>query len=467
MKNKEGKQKSYEIKKILRFKTFCGNIDSVDYDDLDNYDYNYDFADDDECRKIGSIRTLFKEFDRDYYKPIRTDNGFAGRNNNYIEYTSRGDRHENLSSEEYLKMIRPYLRDLIDDHKPTTESNNEDNNNNNNINDSDRDSDRDNDSDRAEWKMKNNCISTKSFEETCTIYTKSEPTEIFMGSNTNDVIDRLFNTLLQRFQQAIKTSIEGSIFTHESVRLLYNVGLYIMSPNWRVNKKATINPKSERDNKFFQWSIILGLNYNKIKEKGLKKILKFKRVDTDFSPYQRDWEEFEQDNTLIALNVLFVSYNSEKVKLAYKLNCNKHKNQAILLMINDEASNCYYFAKKNLSELNSLGWLRGKKEAIIKDDKSFQNALNGVLNYQTIERHSQRISKLKPYINRYNWEGIEFPAGPKDWIKFERNIKTIALNILFIRYNTKTIRAAYRSDYNNKRKKQVILLMITDGKKCH
>ena len=41
MKNKEGKQKSYEIKKILRFKTFCGNIDSVDYDDLDNYDYNY------------------------------------------------------------------------------------------------------------------------------------------------------------------------------------------------------------------------------------------------------------------------------------------------------------------------------------------------------------------------------------------------------------------------------------------
>ena len=136
-------------------------------------------------------------------------------------------------------------------------------------------------------------------------------------------------------------------------------------------------------------------------------------------------------------------------------------------MINDEANNCYYFAKKNLSELNSLGWLRGKKEAIIKDDKSFQNPLNGVLNYSTIEKHSERISKLKPYINRYNWERIEFPAGPKDRIKFERNNKTIALNILFIRYNTKTIRAAYRSDYNNKRKKQVILLMITNGKKCY
>ena len=40
--------------------------------------------------------------------------------------------------------------------------------------------------------MQNNCISTRSFEETRTIYIKSEALEIFMGSDTNDVIDRLF-----------------------------------------------------------------------------------------------------------------------------------------------------------------------------------------------------------------------------------------------------------------------------------
>ena len=67
------------------FKKFHGDIDSVDYADLDNYDENYDFADDDEYRKIGSIRKLFKEFDRDYYKTITTDDGFAGIDNNYIE----------------------------------------------------------------------------------------------------------------------------------------------------------------------------------------------------------------------------------------------------------------------------------------------------------------------------------------------------------------------------------------------
>ena len=34
-------------------------------------------------------------------------------------------------------------------------------------------------------------------------------------------------------------------------------------------------------------------------------------------------------------------------------------------------------------------------------------------------------------------------------------------------YNTKEIRVAYKSKYNSKRKNQVILLMITDGKKWH
>ena len=79
---------------------------------------------------------------------------------------------------------------------------------------------------------------------------------------------------------------------------------YIVSPNWIANKKATINPKNEKDNKCFQWSIIAGLNYNIIKEKELKKLLKFKRVDTDFSSHQRYWENFEQENNLIAINVL-------------------------------------------------------------------------------------------------------------------------------------------------------------------
>ena len=204
----EARKSFVELRTSLRFKKFHGDIDSVDYDDLDNYDDIYDFADDDEYRKIGSFRRLFKEFDRDYYKPIRIDDDFGWRRNDYIEYTSRGDRYKNFSPERYLDMIRPYLRDLINYHKPTAKLNN------------------DNGAERGEWKvqlvMQNNCISVKKFEDTRTINSTSKPVEIFMGNDTEDVIDRLFDTTLGRFQQAIKTSNEnGSGFTHESVELLY------------------------------------------------------------------------------------------------------------------------------------------------------------------------------------------------------------------------------------------------------
>ena len=67
-----------KLKKSLKFKKFHGNVDSVDYDDLDNCDDNYGFAND-EYRKIGSIKRLFVGFDRDYYKPIQTDDSFDGK----------------------------------------------------------------------------------------------------------------------------------------------------------------------------------------------------------------------------------------------------------------------------------------------------------------------------------------------------------------------------------------------------
>ena len=62
---------------------------------------------------------------------------------------------------------------------------------------------------------------------------------------------------------------------------------------------------------------------------------------------------------------------------------------------------------------------------------------------------------------------IDFPSHSKDWKKFESNNKTVALNILYVRHNTEKIRHAYKSKYNLNRENQVILLMITDGKKWY
>ena len=120
--------------------------------------------------------------------------------------------------------------------------------------------------------MQNNCISVKNFEDTRAIYSASKPVEIFMGSDTKDVIDRLFDTTIERFQQAIVTSQKnGSEFAHESVGLLYYYFMkidirraksYVKSHESIANKETTINPKNEKGNNCFQWSTTLGLTYN-------------------------------------------------------------------------------------------------------------------------------------------------------------------------------------------------------------
>ena len=52
----------------------------------------------------------------------------------------------------------------------------------------------------------NNCISSKNFKETCSIYSASIPLERFMGSETDDNIDELFTTISERLQEAKETS---------------------------------------------------------------------------------------------------------------------------------------------------------------------------------------------------------------------------------------------------------------------
>ena len=54
-----------------------------------------------------------------------------------------------------------------------------------------------------------------------------------------------------------------------------------------------------------------------------------------------------------------------------------------------------------------------------------------------------------------------------DWKKFEQNNKATALNMLHVPHNKEEIGVAYRSKYNCEPKKQVVLLMITDGEKSH
>ena len=99
-------------------------------------------------------------------------------------------------------------------------------------------------------------------------------------------------------------------------------------------------------------------------------------------------------------------------------------------------------------------WLKDKKSTVNpkkNDDKCFQYAVALALNLDKIKKDPQRVSKIKPFIEKYNWEDIDFPSTSKDWKKFECN-NGVALNILYVPYNTKKINIAYKFKNNNSRK---------------
>ena len=89
------------LKKINRYlKNFKNDLDK-----LQKYQYNI----------TQGLDYLFNELDEvDYYEPKEVKSAFDG---SYILYESKEDKDARLSIDEYFDIIRPYLRDMIDNHK--------------------------------------------------------------------------------------------------------------------------------------------------------------------------------------------------------------------------------------------------------------------------------------------------------------------------------------------------------------
>ena len=138
-----------------------------------------------------------------------------------------------------------------------------------------------------------------------------------------------------------------------------NNSTFIKTPEWIKNKKFTNNPQNG-DNKCFQYSVTVALNYQNIKQNP-ERISKIKPVlnnlnwdNIKFPPQEQDYKTFEMNNKSIALNILFA--NDQKISHYYKSGFKKTgENQVILLMINDNQCNSpekqYYLAVKRLNAL--------------------------------------------------------------------------------------------------------------------
>ena len=112
--------------------------------------------------------------------------------------------------------------------------------------------------------MSINFISSKDSDETRTMHTKSDNIEIMMSSETDEIIEELFKSLLQRYQEGLKESMRESEFIKLHKISLNRGGSNIDSLKWLKNNKATINPKNN-DDKCFQYAVAVALNYQKIK----------------------------------------------------------------------------------------------------------------------------------------------------------------------------------------------------------
>ena len=108
--------------------------------------------------------------------------------------------------------------------------------------------------------------------ETRIMYKKSDNIEIMFGDDNDDIIEQLFESLLQKFEENLQNKMRGSEFEFDDVNFLYynfnktsinRGGSYIDSPKWLKDKKSTINPKNN-DDKCFQYAVTLALNLDKI-----------------------------------------------------------------------------------------------------------------------------------------------------------------------------------------------------------
>ena len=126
---------------------------------------------------------MFNEFnEEDYYEPKETKSAFDG---SYILYESRGDKGNKLALYEYFDIIRPYLKDMINDYKS-----------------------------KGEWKIQLSMqiifVSFTDANETRDMYTKSDNITIMSGIEADDVINELFNTFRRRYQEGLQTKMKGS-----------------------------------------------------------------------------------------------------------------------------------------------------------------------------------------------------------------------------------------------------------------
>ena len=152
-----------------------------------------------------------------------------------------------------------------------------------------------------------NFVSSKDVDEESVMHSENSDTKFKTFDNVNDIVDDFSSHFFQRYQNNLETLMRATDFIFHSVRLMY----YKCPPDWIKNKKAIINPKNKKD-KCFEYTATVALYHDEI-ESYLERISniklfmnKYMEKEINYSPKIGDWERFEKNNPVIALNILYI-----------------------------------------------------------------------------------------------------------------------------------------------------------------
>ena len=85
--------------------------------------------------------------------------------------------------------------------------------------------------------------------------------------------------------------------------------------------------------------------------------------------------------------------------------------------------------------IESPDWIKNKKATINpknkNDDNCMHYAISIALNYEKIDNHQDKKSKIKPLINMYDWKDINIPSHKKIRILLRKIVDQLLL-IFFI-----------------------------------
>ena len=271
--------------------------------------------------------------------------------------------------------------------------------------------------------------------ETRVMHTRSVCEEFMSGSETEEIVEKLFRSLLQRYQDNLNEKMRGSDFIVNGVNYLFYYfnrvsiskgGYYIESPKWLKDKKCTVNQKNN-DDKCFQYATTLALNFNKI-DKNSQRISRIKPLienynwnDINFPATKKDWNRFEVNNKNVALNILYVPFNTKKIEIAYKSKYNLVRDNQIILLMISNGGNWHYLAVKSLSRL-----LRD----ITSNHDGDYYCLNCFHSYGT----ENKLNAHKKICENNEYCNIEMPSPNNNLIKYNQGDKSLKLPYLLPYY---------------------------------